>query len=59
MSANIYAPSALNLICTGNNFGEGVDIPTSVRIIGQHAFENCEGLRSIIIPTSVTVIGDV
>lgn len=35
-----------------------VNIPTSVRTIGERAFQTCNGLKNIIIPEGVTTIGN-
>jgi hypothetical protein len=34
-----------------------LDIPEGVKIVGRHSFYNCRGIRSLTIPSTVTVIG--
>ena len=36
----------------------GINIPSSVKTIGERAFQSCDGLTSIIIPEGVTTVGD-
>ena len=36
----------------------GVDIPSTIKIIGSRAFMNCDNLTQVTIPNSVTSIGD-
>ena len=42
--------------CPGGK--NNIEIPNSVRIIGENAFSGCEALTSITIPNSVTSIGE-
>jgi hypothetical protein len=37
--------------------GDTISIPDGVRIIGRHAFYNCQNISTIIIPSSVEIIG--
>jgi len=46
-----------NLICYPIGKTGSYSIPTSVRVIGNSAFENCKGLTSITIPSTITDLG--
>ena len=45
-------------ISSVNQYTKSVNIPTTVKTLGNHCFKNCSGLTEVTIPESVTSLGD-